>query len=242
MNNTDRLEGYFDNVRTVPLKFLPPGVRRLLSVGCAAGRTEALLKERLQLEQVIGVEYETTIAAEAAARLDAVYTGDIETLELPYPAGHFDAVLCLDVLEHLRDPWGVLRDRLWPLLAPGGTLIVSVPNVRYWMVLWRLLGGRWDYARRGILDSGHLRFFTPRSLRRMIGDCGFQVISLHRKYRCYDSLGDRPSGRIVGGLTRRLTDALTRLRLFDLCYPLRDFFTYQIIVVARKPGAPDRPS
>ena len=40
-----------------------------------------------------------------------------------------DLILCLDVLEHLVDPWSVVR-RLSPLLAPGGRLIVSVPNIR----------------------------------------------------------------------------------------------------------------
>lgn len=236
MDNADRLETYFHNVRGDALRYLPRTTRRLLSIGCAAGATEAHLKEQLGLEEVVGVEYEAGIAAQAEAHLDAVHVGDIERMELPYTPGHFDAVLCLDVLEHLRDPWGVLGDRLLPLLAPGGVIIVSLPNVRYWMVLWRLLWGRWAYARRGVLDVGHLRFFTPQTARQMLLDAGFEAVTVRRKYRLYDGLGDRPAPRLAAAVTRRLTDLMARLRLFDLLYPFRDFFTFQIVLVARKPA------
>ncbi|MBN1287337.1 MAG: class I SAM-dependent methyltransferase [Anaerolineae bacterium] len=234
--NTDRADNYFQDMRNEPLRYIPPGARRLLSIGCASGATEAMLKEKLGLEMVVGVEVEGDVAAQAAARLDAVHAGDIEALDLPYPPGHFDAVLCMDVLEHLRDPWRVLRATLGPLMAPGAVLVISVPNVRYWVVLWRLLWGRWDYARRGVLDIGHLRFFTPRTARRMLAEAGLEVIAVRRKYRLYDSLGDRIAGRVVGGVTRRLTNALVSLRAFDILFPLRDFFTYQIVMVAHKPG------
>ncbi len=236
MDNTDRREGYFSGLRGGIGAFLPAETRYLLSIGCASGRTEALLKEQLGLTEVVGVEFEPAIAEQARAVLDTVHVGDIEVLDLPYPAGYFDAILCLDVLEHLRDPWGVLADKLRPLLAPNGVIVVSVPNVRYWMVLWRLSQGQWEYARRGILDIGHLRFFTPRTARQMLTDAGFTAITVHRKYRLYDSLGDQPASRVVSGVNRRLTNILNRLRLFDILLPLRDFFVFQIILVGRKSG------
>ncbi len=234
MNNRDRADEYYKNVRQFSRALLPPETRRLLSIGCAFGETEAMLKKTLHLEEVVGVEQEGEIAAQAASRLDAVHIGDIETLDLPYPPGHFDAALCLDVLEHLRDPWRVLRDKINPLMSPGATLIASVPNFRYWVVIWRLLWGRWGYARRGILDIGHVRFFTARTTAQMLTEAGFAVVTISRKYRLYDSLGDRPAGRLVGGATRRLTNAFTALRVFDLLFPFRDFFTFQIIAVGRK--------
>lgn len=233
MDNTDRREGYFSGLRSGIGALLPAETRHLLSIGCASGRTEALLKEQLGLAEVVGVEFEPTIAEQARAVLDAVHIGDIEALDLPYPPGHFDAILCLDVLEHLRDPWKVLAGKLRPLLAPGGVIVVSVPNVRYWMVLWQLFWGRWEYARRGILDIGHLRFFTPRTARQMLADAGFAAITVHRKYRLYDSLGDRSP---ASGILRRLTNVLNRLRLFDILLPLRDFFAFQIILVGQNSG------
>ncbi|GAB4574609.1 MAG: class I SAM-dependent methyltransferase [Anaerolineae bacterium] len=234
MENIDRNSGYFEITHTGVAAFVPASARRLLSLGCGTGATEAFLKEQFALETVVGVEVEPDIAASAEAVLDAVHVGDVEALELPYPPGHFDMILCLDVLEHLRDPWRVVQDRLYPLLAPGGVLVVSLPNVRYWMVFWRLFWGRWGYARRGILDKGHLRFFTPSTAREMLAGAGFSAITLHRKYRLYDSLGDKPSGRLVGAVTRRIMPVLTRLRFFDVFFPLRDFFTFQIVLVAHK--------
>lgn len=236
MDNADRREGYFSGLHGGIGVYLLPGTRHLLSIGCASGRTEALLKEQLGLAEVVGVELEPAVAEQARAMLDAVHVGDIETLDLPYPPGHFDAILCLDVLEHLRDPWRTLGGKLRPLLAPGGVIVVSLPNVRYWMVLWRLFWGRWGYARRGILDIGHLRFFTPRTARQMLIDAGFIDIAVHRKYRLYDNLGDRPASRLVSGVNRRVTNVLARLRLFDVLLPLRDFFAFQIILVGRNSG------
>lgn len=234
MGNADRLDNYFRITRNEPLRLLPSNTRRLLSLGCASGATEAMLKEHLDIEEVVGIELEKSAASQAAERLDTVHIGDIELLDLPYAPGYFDALLCLDILEHLRDPWGVLRDKLNPLLAPGATVIVSLPNARYWVLIWRLLWGQWPYARRGILDIGHLRFFTPRTGKQMLIDAGFESVRVHRKYRLYDSLKDRPAGRIVGGITRRLTNGLNRLRFFDILYPARDFFTFQMIIVAQK--------
>lgn len=236
MDNTDRGQGYFSGLRGGIDALLPAGTHRLLSIGCASGQTEAMLKERLDLVEVVGVELEPAIAEQARAGLDAIHIGDIEALDLPYPPGHFDAILCLDVLEHLRDPWGVLAGKLRSLLASDGIIIISVPNVRYWAVLWRLFCGRWEYARRGILDIGHLRFFTPRTAQQMLTEAGFIVTAVHRKYRLYDSLGDRPACRLASGVNRRLTNILNRLHLFDILLPLRDFFTFQIILVGRKSG------
>lgn len=236
MDNTDRGQGYFAGLRGGIDALLPAGTHRLLSIGCASGRTEAMLKERLGLVEVVGVELEPAIAEQARAALDAVHIGDIETLDLPYPAGYFDAILCLDVLEHLRDPWEVLAGKLRPLLAPDGVIIVSVPNVRYWVVLWRLFWGQWGYARRGILDIGHLRFFTPRTARQMLTETGFAVVAIHRKYRLYDSLGDQPGSLLVRGINRLVTNTLNKLYLFDILLPLRDFFTFQIILVGRNSG------
>lgn len=234
MDNADRLDGYFDIVHEGMVNFVPPHARRLLSIGCATGGTEAYLKARFGLEQVVGVEFEPEIARQAETALDAVHAGDIEVLTLPYPPEHFDMILCLDVLEHVRDPWAVLQEKLLPLLGPGGVVVISVPNIRYWMVIWRLFWGQWGYARRGILDIGHLRFFTPATAHHMLRDAGLTDIEIRRKYRLYDSLGDRPSSRIISGIARRMMPVLLRLRIFDVLFPLRDFFTFQIVLVGRK--------
>ena len=63
-------------------------------------------------------------------------------------------------------------------LAPGGTVIVSVPNVAHLWVRLSLLAGRFDYADRGILDRTHLRFFTRGSLLALLTGAGLVVDTL----------------------------------------------------------------
>ena len=94
---------------------------------------------------------------------------------LPQLSGRrFHRILMMDVLEHLLDPERVLRDSV-DLIAPGGTIVVSIPNVANLWVRISLLLGRWDYADRGILDRTHLRFYTRQTARRLLVSSGYTI-------------------------------------------------------------------
>ena len=88
--------------------------------------------------------------------------------------GQFDCISFLDVLEHMKNPLAALEHAKW-LLNPGGTVLLSVPNVGHWSVVEDLLEGRFDYLPLGILCCTHLRFFTERSLRELLADAGLEV-------------------------------------------------------------------
>jgi hypothetical protein len=94
------------------------------------------------------------------------------------------------------------------LLAPNGRVIICLPNIAHWSIRASLLMGKFEYTSTGILDVTHLRFFTPKTARKLIEDAGYQVISTH------PILG----GGKIGGQFRRLLPGL---------------FTKQIIFVAR---------
>jgi len=153
---------YYNTARREILPVLPAKVARLLDLGCGTGATVALVKEARKVEWAGGVEIDAA-AAEAAGRVcDRVWVLDAgrERFEQDIPEGSLDIVLALDILEHLADPWGMVK-RLSPLVARGGRLIVSVPNIRNWKFLWRLAAhGDFHYADAGILDRTHLRFFV----------------------------------------------------------------------------------
>jgi 2-polyprenyl-3-methyl-5-hydroxy-6-metoxy-1,4-benzoquinol methylase len=94
---------------------------------------------------------------------------DFEKEDLPQGHGLFDLVLCLDVLEHMVNPWAVVDRLVTNYLAPGGTLVVSLPNVRHHSVVLPLLfRGRWEYEDAGLLDRTHLRFFTRVTAMRLV--------------------------------------------------------------------------
>ena len=90
----------------------------ILEIGCSNGATGALALARGKCRRYCGVELFPEPAAAARERLTEVVEGDVEQLELPWPAQSFDALILSEVLEHLRDPWAVL-ERLRPLLRPG---------------------------------------------------------------------------------------------------------------------------
>jgi 2-polyprenyl-3-methyl-5-hydroxy-6-metoxy-1,4-benzoquinol methylase len=170
---------YYDTARREVLPWLPERVARMLDVGCGAGATTAAVRETRAVEWAGGVEYVEKIAAEAEARLDRVWRGDAAQapLEAEIAASSLDLVLCLDVLEHMADPWTMVR-RLSTLVAPGGRLILSVPNVRHWKFLWRLFAlGDFIYRDAGLLDRTHLRFFVRRTAVELATCGGLSLVA-----------------------------------------------------------------
>jgi len=171
----ERMDRYFGGQRRDVLSLVPTGEHVVLDVGCGTGASLQLLREAGKCKRAIGIEYHPDAAARARETLDEVYEGDVERMELPIKPGSVDVLLCLDVLEHLVDPWRTLV-RLARLLRPGGVIVASIPNVRnYKVTLPLLFRGRFDYVESGILDRTHLRFFTRESARALIESTGARI-------------------------------------------------------------------
>jgi SAM-dependent methyltransferase len=175
-----RAANYYDQERPEVAALVPAACRLVLEVGCARGGLGRLLKARGH--HVTGIELVPEAAAEARVRLDAVLTADVETDGIPFPPDSFDAVVFADVLEHLVDPWRVLRQAA-AVLAPGGVVVASIPNLQNGAVLWRLVRGKWDYRERGITDFGHLRFFTLHTIRGLFAHAGLVLEHVGHRYR-----------------------------------------------------------
>lgn len=175
MPQTHADDGYYANVRHEILPLLPTRCDKVLDIGCGDGSTLIWLKEVKKCSWIGGVEIVPDAAEKAGKKLDMVYEGNIDTMDLPLAAHSLDLILCLDVLEHLIDPWSATR-RIQRLLKPGGALIISVPNVRCKRVLLPLLlHGKWEYADQGILDRTHLRFFVRDSAIELVENAGLRV-------------------------------------------------------------------
>lgn len=154
--------------------------KRVLDVGCANGYLAKVLTEERSCT-VSGVEYDAKAAEEARPVLEQLVVGDLEQLDLAEELGDakFDVIVFGDVLEHLRDPLPVLRSSR-RLLAPGGYVVISIPNVAHGAVRLSLLQGRFDYRPLGLLDSTHIRFFTRDNLKAMLRDAGFAATDFLR--------------------------------------------------------------
>jgi SAM-dependent methyltransferase len=165
---------YFSLVRHDVVDLVPTGTRSLLDVGCGAGDTALYAKRRLDIQEVVGIEYFQSAAKIAETRLDRVVAGDIDELSLDFPRDHFDCILCSDVLEHTKDPWHVL-EYLGAFLQNDGVLIASIPNIRHIVPILKILFDRFDYEKSGILDRTHLHFFTLYTIRKMFARAGYEI-------------------------------------------------------------------
>ncbi|MEP6801244.1 MAG: methyltransferase domain-containing protein [Acidobacteriota bacterium] len=158
---------------------VPRGIRRLADVGCGAGATGAALRKNHPGLEVTGIERDAVAAGRARPRLDRVLSGDAgEVLsELGRSGERFDAFLFGDVLEHTGDPIAVLAAAR-SAASPGARLVVSVPNAGHLSVIRDLILGRFDPAPAGLLDAGHLRWFTRSFLAECLDEAGWRVDSI----------------------------------------------------------------
>ncbi len=169
-----KFSDYYGSERRDLLPFIAAGVRDVLEIGCASGRTGEMLRRERGC-RVTGVEPNPEIAACARERLDAVLQGELQSLHIE---GSFDLVIAADVLEHQGDPAEFLQ-LMWRCLRPGGQILLSTPNVGHYSLVQDLLAGRWDYVPQGLLCVTHLRFFTRRTLEDLFSDCGFAHYAIH---------------------------------------------------------------
>lgn len=168
-------QNYHSRIRSDVIPHIPRG-GRLIDVGGGTGATASALKTAGHADRIGVID---RVPPAPGAALDFAYSGDLADPALLDRAareeGPFDTILCLDVLEHLADPWAMVA-RLHAMLAPGGAIVASVPNVRHYSVLLPLLlAGRWDYEDAGILDRTHLRFFTRDSAVALMISSGLRL-------------------------------------------------------------------
>jgi glycosyltransferase involved in cell wall biosynthesis len=191
---------------------------RILDMGCGQGLVAEEFAQKAA--HVTGID---RYAPAVSRRPNLVFHKcDLNARQLPVDASEFDQIFLLDVLEHLRDPEGFLED----LRAATGTtrpeIILSTPNVGFFVTRFLLLIGQFNYGRQGILDRTHTRLFTYRSLRDLLEQSGFEVIEMRGIPAPYPkALGDNAASRVL----LWLNTLLIRMR--------KQLFAYQTFVRAK---------
>lgn len=147
----------------------------VLDLGCGSGALGQFLKETRSCTSD-GLTWSEAEANHARPHYRAVVVADLETCDLSasFAGQRYDYIVCADVLEHLRQPEKIVAT-CRTLLAPGGKLLISVPNAAYCGLVAELLQGEFRYREEGLLDRTHLRFFTRRSLNRFIQEQNWQI-------------------------------------------------------------------
>jgi 2-polyprenyl-3-methyl-5-hydroxy-6-metoxy-1,4-benzoquinol methylase len=159
-----------------------PPHSRVLDVGSGAGDVACALAGRGC--HVWGIDIDAVATEMAQPWCEEILVGDVETADLAAFLGpqRVDAILFLDVLEHLRDPVAAIR-RVLPFLAPGGNIILSVPHVAHAAVRLQLLAGAFPRTSKGLLDRKHLHFFDRSSLHELLRHAGVRVLDEARVVR-----------------------------------------------------------
>ena len=171
----DSTPAYDGNVNPVVFAEIDPG-STCLDIGCWRGALGKRLMEEKRCV-VDGVDHRPDVLESArAAGYRNTYCVDLNQAPLDI-AGRYDVVILADVIEHLVRPVDVLA-RVGDLLAPGGLIILSVPNIAFIQQRVRLLLGRFDYdPRGGIMDATHLRFFTRKTILETVREAGLSCVS-----------------------------------------------------------------
>jgi len=199
--------------------------RCVLDVGCAGGYLGELLAAR---------GYRVTGIDSAGAHSEG-FPESVEFVEadldrgLPPLGVRPDFVVCADVLEHLREPAGMLRD-LRRVLATGGRLVASLPNSGHAYFRWNVMMGRFPAHSRGLFDRTHLHYYTWDGWVDLFRQAGFRIEAV----QC--------SGVPVALALPRYRETAAVRSLERLSYGAAEWwkkmFAYQFIVIAAPETAP----
>lgn len=151
--------------------------KRVLDVGSGPGSITRFLKDPGGC-RIVALENDPVAAAMVAPFCERVLACDLNSQslgEVVRAAGGFDVVVLADVLEHLHDPWSVLRNLKGALLE-GGYFVVSLPHAGHNAVIASLLNADFEYRDNGLLDRTHIRFFGMRNIQALFEQAQLQIV------------------------------------------------------------------
>jgi len=184
------------------LRFIGSLEGSVLDIGCGQASWSSDLRAA-GAARVIGLEPDSVLADIAAKHCDLViesYLSEITFLD----NWNIKTVILADVLEHLLDPWSLLRE-VHERAEAGTRLFVSTPNLQSASCLTRVaFKGEFEYSDGGgFMDRGHIRWFTHRSLARAVSLAGFSIVRIE---------GGKNAGRMSSLLKPFTTGSLRFLR------------------------------
>jgi len=149
--------------------------KRILDVGCGDGSLALFIKGKAK---IYGVDKSKKLLKIAKRRGVLIKKLDLDKNSLPYQDSYFDCVTCLDVIEHIKNPYKLIGE-IYRVLKKGGFLIISAPNIRFSDHLLTLIfKGNFPITSddKTAYDGGHIHYFTFSDLREILQGVGFKII------------------------------------------------------------------
>jgi len=151
---------------------------RVLDLGCGDGALGRYLVQRAVAAPpaIDGLTINAAEAERARAHYRRVVVANLDQVDLLqlFERGAYDVIVCADVLEHVLQSPRVLH-ACRELLAPGGSILLSIPNASYCGLIAELMAGEFRYRPEGLLDATHVRFFTRATLQRFLAENGWHA-------------------------------------------------------------------
>ena len=159
------------------LRLIPSHLMNIIEIGCSSGVLAREFKQINPACRYLGIDIEPEYVELAKRYCDDTAVGNIETMDGEFYDQHADkdCWIFADTLEHLRDPWRVLRE-IRRVMPSHGVVVASIPNVQHWSVFAKLSMGDFRYEDSGIFDRTHLRWFTRQTINDMFHAAGFSIV------------------------------------------------------------------
>lgn len=158
------------------LSLIPPDLNFVIEVGCMAG---ALAREYKLINphcKYFGIDIVPDYIEYAKKYCDEYLVANIEEVDDAFFIQNCesDCWIFADVLEHLKDPWSVIRN-IRRVMHTNSSIIACIPNAQHWSLIAKLAIGDFRYVDSGLLDRTHLRWFTRQTIIELFTMNGLTV-------------------------------------------------------------------
>jgi len=203
--------------------------KNILDIGCGPGH---LAKKIVNYPVYItGVDY---FPPENSCFYEFI-TMDLERDKWKIDIAEYDYVLMLDVIEHFFDPEGFLlklRNHMKRFRAPK--IMISTPNIGFFLIRLNLMFGQFNYADRGILDVTHKRLFTMKTFKKLLSETGYEIENIRGIGVPFQTLGKNKLFKLFGHLSARIARIYPSLFAFQFFAVIRpNPTTYQLIELSQ---------
>src|SRR5580692_11225242 len=181
----DRARRQARMLREVLRDVAPPAA--IVDIGCGDGAATSLAAQVNPGHRIVGLDWSADALRQARSRGLTLLRAEVESTSLPIASGRADVVIMSELIEHLVDPDSALEEAR-RVLRPGGTLLLSTPNLAAWynrgllalgvQPLFTEVSLRGVFGRPGTQVAGHLRLFTRRALIGLLAARGFGAIQV----------------------------------------------------------------
>jgi 2-polyprenyl-3-methyl-5-hydroxy-6-metoxy-1,4-benzoquinol methylase len=158
------------------LQLIPIQSKKIIEVGCSSGALAREFKKISSTCYWLGVEIDSNYAEMAKRHCDKSMALNIENAPESFwkEAKNADCWIFGDTLEHLKDPWALLK-LIKENISEKGSIVACIPNAQHWSLQAKLSIGDFRYETSGLLDKTHLRWFTRQTIIEMFDQLGFQI-------------------------------------------------------------------